>query len=51
MEYLVLFVMILLYPYFRSGLEELFFDIIKVLLIPVRLVILIINFIKSKIRK
>ena len=47
MEYLLILLLIVIYPYFKEGAEELILDIISVLLIPVKLFILIRESIKK----
>lgn len=47
MEYLVVLILIIIYPYFKKGAEELILDIVSVLLIPVKLFIIIKQWIKQ----
>lgn len=41
MEYLLIILLIVIYPYFKVGAEELILDIVSILLIPVKLFIFI----------
>lgn len=47
MEYLVVLILIIIYPYFKKGAEELILDIVSVLLIPVKLFIIIKQWVKK----